>query len=449
MQYEEPKVMERPVEDENAAIKVGGADEYKIDEEKKEVTWTSSLPATSDGSGGNYVHFNKAYANESLTVTMPVGELANCGLVLGARMSGADVACNNNQGIFIKFFNGFFEVFGPSYFDAAGALGAEVAPLEKGKTYTFVYSVETVEGKDTLYLKITDADENVIVDYKLELPEGKAPASGNFAIWSRVQEMTLQYEEPAVLDRTPAPEEDNGNTKVNITGIYEAGTSLGVSAGGACNGFYLTTDQYMTEGTWVFYNDAKKQIHHEVPADGMVYGRVSDICWSGESYLYIQTYDAYKDGDVIYIPKGMTFKIGDITYEIANSYKLTCSGGTSLVATEGSDAIKINITGFEQWSTTGQSFYLTTDLATDVAATWLFYHDSGANILFGENGAETDICWGAPRWLFIQKSDGTFADGNIITIPKGLQFTVNGITYEIAGECKYQYSNGTLNEVTE
>jgi hypothetical protein len=346
------------------------------------------LPATSDGSGGNYVHFNKAYTNESLTVTMPVGELANSGLVLGARMSGADVACNNHQGIFIKFFNGFFEVFGPSYFDAAGALGAELAPLEKGKTYTFTYSVETVAGKDTLYLKITDADENVIVDYKLELPEGKAPASGNFAIWSRVQEMTLQYEEPKVIERA---EEDNGNIKVEITGIFQDVTKLNVSGH---NEIYLTTNQNMTTGTWLFYNDAKKQVHHQVATEGMVYGRGSDICWAGENYLYIQSYDTYNDGDVIYIPKGMTFTINDVTYEIAETFVMTCSGGTTLTGTAGSSAIKVNITGFAQWnSTPGQQFYLTTNLSTgiDAALQWKFFHDSGANILFGTTGSETDI----------------------------------------------------------
>lgn len=447
MQYEEPKVIERPVEDENAAIKVGGADEYKIDEEKKEVTWTSSLPETSDGNGGNYVHFNKPYTNESLTVTMPVGELANCGLVLGARMSGADVACNNHQGIFIKFFNGFFEVFGPSYFDAAGALGAELAPLEKGKTYTFVYSVETSSNIDTLYLKITDAEEKVIVDYKLELPEGKAPANGNFAVWSRVPDMTLQYEEPAVIDRTPKPEEDNGNTKVKITGIFQDMTKLNVSGH---NEIYFTTDQYMTEGTWVFYNDAKKQMHHQVAAEGTVYGRGSDICWSGESYLYIQSYDVYQNGDVIYIPKGMTFTINGVTYEIAETFVMTCSEGTSLTGAVGADAIKINITGFAQWDgAPGRMFYLATDLNPGVENTWKFFHDSGANIMFGTTGAETDICWGAPTWLFIQKSDAAFEENTVVTIPKGLKLTVDGITYEIAEECKYQYSNGTLNEVTE
>jgi predicted phosphodiesterase len=123
------------------------------------------------------------------------------------------------------------------------------------------------------------------------------------------------------------------NVKVTITGIYSAGTSLKVSSGGSHNGFYLTTDQYMTEGTWVFYGDHKNQIQQMDLEDGKTYGRYSDICWSGENYLYIQTYDAYTHGDIIYIPKGMTFTIGDVTYEIANSYKLTCVSGTSLSGT--------------------------------------------------------------------------------------------------------------------
>jgi hypothetical protein len=86
----------------------------------------------------------------------------------------------------------------------------------------------------------------------------------------------------------------------------------------------------------------------------------------------------------------------------------------------------------------------------DAALQWKFFHDSGANILFGTTGSETDICWGAATWLFIQKSDGVaLEDDTVITIPKGLKLTVNGITYEIAEECKYKYSNGTLNVVTE
>jgi hypothetical protein len=120
------------------------------------------------------------------------------------------------------------------------------------------------------------------------------------------------------------------------------------------------------------------------------------------------------------------------------------------VATEGSDAIKVNITGFAQWDgAPGRMFYLTTDLNPGVANTWKFFHDSGANIMFGTTGAETDICWGAPTWLFIQKSDAAFEENTVITIPKGLKLTVDGITYEIAEECKYKYSNGTLNVVTE
>ena len=143
---------------------------------------------------------------------MPVGELKNAGLVLGARMTGADTRCDKASGIFIKFFEGFFEVFGPGYYGESGALGAEVAPLEKGKTYTFTYSVETVSGKDTLYLEIVNSDKQTIVDYELELPTNVAPASGNLVVWTRVESMTMQYEEPKVMERPV--EDENAAIKV-------------------------------------------------------------------------------------------------------------------------------------------------------------------------------------------------------------------------------------------
>jgi hypothetical protein len=131
-------------------------------------------------------------------------------------MSGADTNCNNAKGIFIKFFKGFFEVHGPEYYEEV-PLGAAEAPLEKGKTYTFTYSVETVSGKDTLYLEIVNSDKQKIVDYELELPANVAPASGNLVVWTRVENMTMQYEEPKVIER---PVEDE-NAAIKVGGADE------------------------------------------------------------------------------------------------------------------------------------------------------------------------------------------------------------------------------------
>jgi hypothetical protein len=243
-----------------------------------------------------------------------------------------------------------------------------------------------------------------------------------YDFWGESVDLTLNNE-------TPEPE----TVKVTIKGIF--GTSLGVSTGGTHNGFYLVTDQNMTDGLWRFYEDTTKQIHHYVFGEGTTYGRKSDICWSGGEYLYVQTYDVYKDGDVIYIPQGLTFTIDDITYEIKNSYKLTCSGGgTSLIAAEGQDIVKVNITGCaEQYSTTATEFYLTTDLNPGLASAeqWKTFCDSGDQ--FGTPGVATYIRWGAATWLNICRKDhAAIADGTVMTIPKGAKFTAKGITYEIA-----------------
>lgn len=220
--------------------------------------------------------------------------------------------------------------------------------------------------------------------------------------------------------------------KVKITGINAESTKLWYNNGNSSfNQIYLTTDVTTQSDLWNFYTDTKYQIHHYHASNLDTDGVSSDICWSNNQEIYIQSYTEYLDGDVVILPKGMTFTIGGINYELAETYRMTCSGGTTLTGETGADPIPVTITGFLQWSNKGHSFYLTTDYY-DTEHTWEYFFDNGANLYYGSNPVDTAISFtaGGP-YLFIQNGTVEITDGTVITIPAGFTFSQCGVLHEI------------------
>ena len=226
--------------DPNAPIIVGGVEDYDITTSK--VSWVSS------GSLGNYqipfVEFNKDYTNQTMTFTTKVDTSKSPALIIGARMDGAATNYGENSGLMVGFYDGFIEIYAPKF---GTWLKAEVLKLENNKEYTFAYSVETVDGQDTFYLKITDTSGNEIMNYSLPLAAGTVNAKGSFVIWNPAENVSISYSEPQTVAR-----------KQNVNVVVPADGKAGVAglatnvAGSLTSAAYLAMDGNYTTETFTF-----------------------------------------------------------------------------------------------------------------------------------------------------------------------------------------------------
>ena len=201
-----------PYQNPDAPVIVGGNEDFEITQGK--VTWNSKLEDT--GYQANYVQFNKKYTNQTMTFTTTIQDAKKPNLIIGARMDGANIAFGKNTGLLVRFYDEFFEVYAPKYGEKWQ--GAANVSFESGKKYTFSYSVETLNGEDNFFLVIRDSAGKEILNYSLALPANTVNASGNFVIWSSDAQKTIEYSEPATVER-----------KANVNVVVPADGSAGVA----------------------------------------------------------------------------------------------------------------------------------------------------------------------------------------------------------------------------
>ena len=232
--------------DPNAPIIVGGVEKYDITTSK--VSWKA------DGSAGDYqmpyVEFNKDYTNQTMTFTTKIDTKNPLCLIIGARVQDAEISyAEGCTGLMVGFWDGFFEVYAPKF---SKLLGAERLELENGKEYTFSYSVETADAKDTLYLKVTDASGNVLINHSMPLPKDVVNKTGSFVIWNPADKVTIEYEEPKMMVR-------KHSVNVVVPSNGKAGVA-GLSAAMADNlssAAYLAIDGDYTTETFSFTTKIK------------------------------------------------------------------------------------------------------------------------------------------------------------------------------------------------
>lgn len=266
--------------DPNAPIIVGGTEDYAIKDGV--IAWNSTLK--DNGVSGNYVQFNKQYKNETLTFTMPIEDAKNPGLALGARMDGAKVNYAACQGLLIKFYDEFFEVYAPGYGQWVGAYNVV---FKSGERYTFSYSVESASGKDMLYLKIQEASAGtIIVDYELELPKNVVAVSGYMVIWSSSQKMAIEYKEPVVITR-----KSNVNVTVDKNGKAGTASLSSASPGNLAKAAYLAMKGDYTNETFAF----STKIQDATSPNLVIGARVEGVSTGPSAYkgLTIRLYDKF------------------------------------------------------------------------------------------------------------------------------------------------------------
>ena len=193
-----------------------------------------------DVAQGSYLAMKGAYTNETFEFTTTIADGANPNLVIGARM--ADVVMNPDKadGVTVRFYNGFLELYAPKY---GTWVAAKSLTLESGKAYTFSVQMDGNE----LKLVVKDG-ETVVLDYSKAL-EATIPESGNFMVWSLDAERSIDYKMPVAPIVEP---ETNTNVEVESAGTAGTAQLKTVTPNDVAQGSYLAMKGAYTNETFEF-----------------------------------------------------------------------------------------------------------------------------------------------------------------------------------------------------
>lgn len=135
----------------------------------------------------------ESYEEEYFEFTTIITDGANPNLTLGAHMSGVDVNAGTGNGLIIKFYENFYEVYAPSL-SSENIIAAQNLMLESGKEYTFGISVS---GTESFTLRVEQGN-TVVHSYTGVVPEEKEILeSGHFMVWSTDASRFMEY---AIVD---------------------------------------------------------------------------------------------------------------------------------------------------------------------------------------------------------------------------------------------------------
>lgn len=153
------------------------------------------------------------YTNEQFEFTTTIKDGASPNIVLGARMDGFERNPDKDNGVTVRFYGGFIEVYAPIYGWWAGAEGVTLA---SNTEYTFGINVTTVNSVNTLNVFVKQG--NTVVFITSKVISATIPVSGSFVVWSMDDIRDIAYTMP-VNTAPPA----NVNVVVPSTGA--AGTA--------------------------------------------------------------------------------------------------------------------------------------------------------------------------------------------------------------------------------
>ncbi len=154
-------------------------------------------------------------------------------------------------------------------------------------------------------------------------------------------------------------------------------------------------------------------------------------------------------GTVITIPKGLQFTVGGVTYEVEKDYKFTYDGSTGVIPEDidpEAPPTKVKITGINMINIVkGGELNGLAEMYLQTNRKWT----TGNNISTPGQTIKVDETFqdlaavrptvSKKEIAFLHFGGGSMENGTVITIPKGLQFTIDGVVYEIEKNYVFTY----------
>lgn len=240
------------------------------------------------------------------------------------------------------------------------------------------------------------------------------------------------YEEP------DEPTEPIETTKVTLTGV----DTINVVRSGGLNG--LTEMYIMTDTTWNAGGEAKG-IEQKIKVKNAAVGLDSITSTASSNILKIAHWSgaSMTEGAIVKIPAGLQFTIGDVTYEIAETFGFTYNGSTGGTVVE---AVPLSFTGIFTEQTAGANLSLTTniDFATEYAfQTFVGQFAEDNQVLINDTGKDTIIYYLWGKHIFFEGILSNTTASTTVKIQKGTWLSKEGYVFEVTDDFNLQYDGAT------
>lgn len=273
-----------------------------------------------------YLAMQGSFINEHFEFKTTIKNGSSPNLTIGARMAGFESNPDKHNGVSIRFYNGFLEVYAPKYGAWVGAIGVTLA---SNTEYTFGIDVVTLNSTNTLSIVVKQG-ATTILNYTHNIAAA-IPSSGSFVVWSMDETTDISYKLYQYMDKVVSASEPTGTATIFTSDANEVAKAAYLAIQGDFS------DEY-AEYTINVQDGASPNLVFGARMDGFEnnpdkHDGVSLRLYNGFLEVYAPKYGLWKGAATLSLTSNTqyTFKIKVISINEANTLSFVVKQGNITV----------------------------------------------------------------------------------------------------------------------